>query len=814
MEALWFDLRLAVRSLAKRKSFTAVVVLTLALGIGANSAIFGFVNALLLRPLPYEEPERLVRVVTMRGDTLGKVAPLEVVDLNEQATLFEGFANFRPSQYNIAEGGEPEAAPASINTHNLFGLLGVRAALGETWPKEHDRAKVFEVVISHGLWERRFGADPEIVGKSITLDAHPYTILGVMPRDFAFPGRTDIYRRASNNDYTTRAIRNASVVARIKSGVTLEQAQSELDAIGARLEREYPDTNAGVRFVATPLRDLWIGNARGYLLLLLGAVSLVLLLACANVACLFLVRASGREREFAIRAALGAGRWRLVRQTLAESVLLTLVGGAAGLALATAGVEVAESLIRAELPEWFAMRVDARVVAFTFALSALTGVLAGLVPALSASSPALNSVLKASGRGSSEGPGRHRTRTALVVIEMALAIVLLAGAGLIVQSFLHLQRVDPGFDATNVLTMKTDPPWAKYDTVDDTAPFYRRVLDEIRQIPGVVEAATNDGLPLAAAELEIADTRLPVRLEGQSPTDVERNPYVDAQMVSPSYFSAMRIQPVSGRTFEPGDMPGGMPVAVVSERAAERLWPGGDPIGRQLKLGQRGANHRLAAGEDSSEPWLTVVGVVGDVKQHALDGEAGIAVYVSDQQLFAPETYLIVRAESNPERLLDEVKAALWRVDPEQSVFDVQTMEQRVANRIWQQRLAGSVFALFAALALVLAAVGLYGVASYSVSERTREIGIRRALGAQPGAVARMVLGEVLALVVAGSAFGLVAALALARLAASLLYGVSAGDPLTFMAMPAVLALVAVAAAAIPARRAMAVDPLIALKEE
>lgn len=813
METIVQDARYALRSLHKRPGFTLIVVLTLALGIGANTAIFSFVNALLLKPLPYKDADQLVRVMSQRGQEAGKLSLLELYDLKEQAKLFEDFASARNTQYNITGDGPPEALMASVASYNLFDLLGVKPLIGATWPQSHERQRVFAIVLGYNVWQSRFGGDPNIIGKTITLDAAGYEVLGVMPAGFNFPLDAQLFRRVPPGDFDSRSIRESAAIARLKPGVTIKQAQAELDAIARQWERTYPATNDGLRLTVSPLRQQWIGNASAYLWLLLGAVGFVLLIACVNVASLMLARALAREKEMAIRVALGAGRERLVRQMLTESLLLTLLGGAAGLLLAGVCVRLLAGLIAVPLPGWMKFGVDARVLAFTFGVSIVTGLLAGLVPALQASRPNLNESLKENAKGSSSGAGRHRTRQVLVVAQVALALVLLVGAGLMTGSLLRLQQTALGFDAASLLTLKIDPPWSKYKEIEPTARFYRRVIEEVEQLPGVESAAFNDSLPLAGQDVREGANKLTINIEGQPQSERERNPFVNAQIISHGYFRTMKIPLARGRFFDERDGQQSPPVAIISEGLAEHFWPGRDPLGQRLQLGGRGQNYQPGY-EIKEEPWLTVAGVVRNVRQRGVASEGGLDVYVCDQQTLSPESYLAVRAKVDPLTLLQAVKQCIWRVDPEQSVFDVSTMEQRVLATIWQQRLAGAVMLLFAGLALTLAGVGIYGVMAYTVNQRTREIGIRRALGAQGSDVFKLVMGEGLKLSLMGAGLGLFCALLLARTASHLFYGVSASDPLTFLGVSLILTSVALLACWFPARRAMKVDPMIALRSE
>jgi putative ABC transport system permease protein len=536
------------------------------------------------------------------------------------------------------------------------------------------------------------------------------------------------------------------------------------------------------------------------------------MIACVNVVNLMLSAAVAREKEMAIRAALGAGRARLIRQMLIESLSLTMLGGLLGFGLAAACVKLMSNLLRFDMPGWMKVGVDSRGLLFTLVVSVGSGTLAGLVPALRASKPDLNETLKEGGKSSSGG-GSLRARRMLAPAQAALALTLLVGAGLMMQSFSRLQQVELGFGPDSMLTMKMDPPWSRYGVVEQTAPFYRRVVEEVERIPGVEAAAFNDSLPLAGQNVQEGAGKLTIEIEGQPRNEQERNPYVNAQIVSHGYFRAMKIPLLAGRSFDERDHMQSERVVIISRRLAERFWPRQDPLGRRIRLGRRSENYRLD-GSAKEEPWNVITGVSGNVRQRGVLGDAGLDVYLCDQQEFSPESYLAVRARVEPLALAEAIKRSVWKVDPEQSVFDIQTMEQRVLNTIWQQRLAGVVFTLFAGLALALAAAGIYGVMSYLVSQRTREIGVRMAMGAQPGNVLRMVLAQGLKLVSAGMGIGIVASLALGRFIGGLLYGVKAYDPLTYVSVALLLIFVTLAACFIPARRAAKTDTMIALRAD
>jgi predicted permease len=751
-------------------------------------------------------------VQSLRGDQPGKLSALELEDLREHARRFEGFAAVRLSQYNLSGDGRPEVALASINTYDLFALLGASPLFGRTWPQSHDKTTVFEVVLGHGLWRRRFGGDPEIVGRSITLDSAPYTVLGVMAPGFEFPGGVEIYRRSPAGDYTSRATRNATIVGRMKPGVTLAAARAEVRAIGERLAEAYPDTNAGLSLTAGPLRELWIGNAGAYLRLLFAAVALVQLTVCANVVSLLLSRSLARRRDTAVRAALGASGMVIVRAWLVEGMVLGLLGAAIGVAVAFGLVSVARTLLPVELPYWMRVGVDLPMFGFTLLLGVLSGLVAGALPAVEAARADLATVLR-DGTGATAGRSRQRVRRLLVAGQVALSVALVAGATFLARALVQLHRADLGFDPRDLLTLQVDPPWSRYHELWQTAPFYRRALEEIRALPGVDSAATNDALPLVNPD--DVESRVALGIEGQSPDEERANPPANVQAVSPGYFTAMGVPLLRGRDFERHEGPEHAPAAVVSRRLAERFFPGQDAIGRRLRLAERGANFRPGSQPEArTGPWLTIVGVAGNVAQDSPAGSPGLDVYVSDQQSFVPETYVVVRARSgDPHALADSVRKAVLRVDPELAVFDVADMRTRVQATIWPQTLSGAAVSAFAGFALVLAALGLFGLLSLLVTQRAREIAIRMAVGAGRDDVARLVLGEAGGAVAAGAGLGIVGALVSYRFMAPLL-GSGQGTEATIVTVPLTLAAVAVLAAWHPVRRALAVDPREALRAE
>jgi putative ABC transport system permease protein len=809
MEEFWQDLRFGARMLIKKPGFSFVIALTLALGIGANTAIFSFVNALLLRPLPYREADRLVRLASLRGKEEGRLSMLELKDLREQTQVFESVAPYIPgAQYNYSGDGPPEELAAVLVSRDLFNTLGVPLLHGGLWPESYDLERNFGVILTYDLWKRRFNGDLNVLGRKITLDAAPfYVIHGVAPQEFNFPGNVQFFRSLAINDrlpnYKDREARNVYAVARLKLGVSYEQARAELDAFSRRMAETYPKINIGLNFSLRPLRDFYVGDVRPYLWLLLAAVGLVLLIACANVVNLLLVRSLAREREIAIRMALGAGRARLVRQLLTESLLLATAGGLAGLAFAWGWIRLLRSLVRAELPAWIAINIDWRVLSFTLSISILTGLIAGLAPALQASKPNLNEVLKEGAKGS-QGSARQQLRKALVAAGIALALALLVGAGLMVKSFLRLQQTELGFRPNNLLTMRVALPWRKYS--DTQGPerqrqFYQQLLERLAALPGVESAAITSNLPLSS---ERQEGKLTFTIEGQSADEQLHNPYLNDLQVSPSYFQTLGVRLLRGRLLNEFDTTETERVGVISERLAERAWPGQDPIGKRLKIGD----------VDSKAKWTKIVGVADDVKHEEIAGEGGLDLYVSYRQVGDSNMYLLLRTKIAPTKMAETATSAVWALDPEQSTFDIAAMETRIADTIWQRRLSGALFIAFSALALVLASVGIYGMMSYSVGQRTREIGVRMAMGASPRDVLKLVIGQGAKLIGIGLGAGLVIAFISARLITGLLYQVSSVDPLTYLFVAGLLAAVALLACYIPARRAMKVDPMTALRAE
>jgi putative ABC transport system permease protein len=804
-------LRAAIRSVLARPGFAAAVVITFALGVGATTALFSFVDALLLRPLPFADPDRLVRIQPVRGREGGPISALEVRDIREQSTLIADIASFRGSQYIVSGDGVPENARAAMASFNLFRVLGIRPYLGATWPESYDRTRVFAVVLSYELWKRRFAADPTVIGRAVTLDAYPYTVLGVLPPGFDFPNAVGIYRRVPGGDFESRSVRTAGAVARLKPGVTVPQVQRELDAISARIAAAFPESNRGVRFVVSPLRDYWMGAARPYLAALAGAVACVLLVACANIAALLLARATAREREIAVRAALGATRQQLVGQLLIETLVLAVAGGAVGLFAAHLSARMLAVLVRSELPAWMTITLDLRLATFAVVSAIVAGVASGIVPALRGSAIVPSEALKAGGRGG--GGFRAGLLRRLVVAQLALAIVLVTGAGLMGKSLAHLRATDLGFPTDHLLAFKIDPPWSGYDRLERTDPFYRRVLDAIRRIPSVRSATTDDAPPIVGmAPREGPHKNLPT-VEGAEVALGEQTPYVNLHMVSPGYFDVLGVPIRRGRGIADQDEDPWAPVAVVSERLAATLWPRGDAVGRRLRLGDLDANYNLReTALDTTPRWVTVVGLAANVREQVTTADGGLDLYVSNRQHFTPETYVLIRTRDDPQAVLAAARDAVWSVDPGIALFDVRAMDERIDDSVWQTRLASALARLFGLLALVLATVGVYGVMSFSIAQRKSEFGVYAALGATGGRITSMVLREAAVLAGTGVAMGVVAVAALARPLARVLTGVRGVDSLSLIASSVVIAAGTLVAAYLPARRAARSDPVDLLR--
>jgi putative ABC transport system permease protein len=807
MESLMRDVRFGIRVLARKPGFTIIAIIALALGIGANTAIFSVVNAVLLRPLPYKNPQQLGLIWTYFGPELPQnwVSGPELVDLRERSSTVEQFAALAWPTFGLTGTGEPEQIQGAATSANLFPLLGVEPALGRSFLEEEDRPGGERVVVlSHGLWKRRFGSNPGILGEKITLNMQPYTVVGVMPEGFGVlppdaqsPKNVELWVPfAIDFKGLNRGGHFIRVIARVKPEFTLEQARQELEGIGKQLDEEI--YKFGFNFNLVPLHGHVVKDIRPALLVLLGAVGFVLLIACVNVANLLLARAVAREKEIAIRTALGAARRQIVRQLLIESVLMSLIAGLVGVGLTLLGLKLLVGFGPSNLPRLDEIGLDIRVLGFTLGISLLTGLVFGLVPALHASKPDFNESLKDGGKGTSKGAQGNRLRSALVVIEVALALVLLTGAGLMIRSFLRLQEVNPGFNPDNLLTLRVQLPQSRYPDAEKIVPFYQQAIERIRALPGVQNAGAVSQLPLSGSY-------------SSGTTTVERPPVAnedvmfeaDRRAVTPDYFTAMNIPLIRGRLFTEQDKADSQQVAIIDEKFANRFWPDEDPIGKRIKRGS-----------GPQPPWLTIVGVVGHIKHYDLNTEGREQAYFPYTQNAGPSMFLAVRTTGDPLSMAGSVRNAIWSVDPEQPVSQINGMDSLVSNSVAQARFNTLLLGLFAGVAMTLAAVGVYGVMSYSVSQRTHEIGIRMALGAAQGDILSLVLRQGVTLAATGVGIGLAGAYLVTRLMESLLFGVSATDLTTFAGVAVLLVLVAVLASYIPARRATKVDPIIALRYE
>ena len=813
VETFWQDFRFALRMLRKSPGFTTVAIATLALGIGATTAIFSVVNTVLLQPLPYKDAGRLVAIWgsnKARGYTLDLISVPDLLDWKSQNRVFESMGAATDEMYTLTGAGEPYGVIGYAFSPSFFDVLGVPPLLGRTFATDETQpGKSHVVVLNYRLWKTRFGADPGILGTNVFLDGQSYTVIGVMPRSFQYPESVMLWTplTITPNAAKDRSMRWVRVMARLKPGVTMTQASAEMNTIAARLQAEYPTTNKDYSVTLESLRHLISGDVRTPLFVLLCSVCLVLLIACANIANLLLSRATARQREIAIRAALGASRFRVVRQFLTESILLSVIGGGLGLLVAYWGVGELVAMFpttisNLSIPRVESIPIDRWILGFALLVSVVTGLVFGLVPALRASRVSPDQSLKESGRTGAGGSQSKRFRNALVVAQVAFSLLLLTSAGLMIKSFLHLVRADLGFQPDQVLTMRVLLPSYKYKTPVQERSFGDEALSRIEALPGVKTAGTVTFLPLSGwwGTREVSIPGRPVDPQKMNPQPVWGS-------VSPGYFSAMRIPLLEGRSFTAQDSDTSAKVAIISATLARQLWPNQDPIGREVAI-------------DGFDGARRVVGVVGDVYQLGLGAHESDAsdvkteVYVPFDQEPTHLLCFAIRTAGDPLSIAKAAQSQIWAIDKGQAVSFVESMDELAADSLALQKASVILLAIFAGLALMLASIGIYGVISYSASRRTHEIGIRIALGAHSSDVLRLVVGEGLILALAGVLLGIAGAFALTRFLSSLLYGVGAADPLTFLATALILLFVALIACYIPARRAMQVDPVVALRYE
>lgn len=822
LEQLGQDLRYGARMLRKNPGFTLVAIITLSLGIGANTIIFSVVNSVLLRPLPYAAPEQLVFIYdSAPGFGIPKFGLMEAefLRLRDEARSIEKVAFYTTTTLTLTGAGEPERIASGTASGDFFTALGTTMILGRTFRLEEEpRGKGNVVILSHGFWRRKFAADPNVIGQAITLDGRSHTIIGVLPPDFKSPpelqaDRTvDLWLPPGYNLAGPCCSHGASVIARLRGGQTFEQAQAETGTIIAGVMKDYPQgypKDGSMQTIIKPLQQEIIGDLRQSLWVLFAAVVFVLLIACANIANLLLARSETRQKEIAIRAALGAGRARIIRQLLAESLLLGVSGGGIGLLLAWWGLKLLPALGSEKIPRLQEITLDARVLGFTLLMALLTSIVFGLVPACQAVKFNLQSALKEGGRSAAAPKSRSRLRATLVIIEVALSLVLLVGAGLLIKSFWRLQQVDTGVKAEQLLTLRLFPPASTYHDDRQEAAFYENLLQRVRSLPGVREAAVTDGVPLGDRSGGTV-----MEVEGR-PVEMDALNSAGWRVVSPDYFRTMGVRLLQGRFLEDTDQQQAMPVAVINETLARTHWPNEDPLGRRIRLLNRPPGEATTA-------FLTVVGVVADVKNSGLTEEAQQEVYVPLRQREAAvsgmglehQMSMAVRTSVEPLNLVNAIRQEIGGIDPSVPVASVRTMEQILATVTVQPRFNMILLGTFALLALVMASVGIYGVLSYSVTQRRHEIGIRIALGARQGDVLKLVVRQGMILALTGVVIGVASSFALTRLMAGLLFGVSVDDPLTFAAIAMLLTGVALVACYLPARRATKVDPMIALRHD
>jgi putative ABC transport system permease protein len=807
LDTLFQDIQYGLRTLRKSPGFTAIAVLTLALGIGANTAIFSVIHAVLLRPLPYDHPERIVLLWESNpaaGFNQFAVSPPNYADWRKQAQSFEHMASVARGRFNYSGGAEPEQLNGARVAATFFPVFGIQPALGRTFVAEDDVVgKAHVVVLGHGLWMRRFGGDRNIIGKALTLDGQTYSIIGVMPEGFQVPRQAELWLPSEfmprDLGPGARGAHYLAVMGRLKPEVSMEQAQAEMTGIAKRLQEQYPDMNKGWTSLLISLNETTVGNIRATLVVLFGAVGFLLLIACANVANLLLARAAARQREIAIRTSLGAGRWRIARQLLTESVLLSTMGSVLGLLLAEWGVRVLRTLPPSNLPRAAGIQLDFTVMGFTAVLAFATGILFGLAPVLQGLRSAPAETLKEGGRTSSAG--RHGMRSSLVVLETTLALVLLIGSGLLLKSFLRLQSVDPGYQSKNLLTGSVALPRSKYGSDAQQAQFFDQLLTRLQSLQGVQAVGAASSNPLEGQGYNFVFVTK--ELAALAPTE---QPSAGFYSVSPDYFQALGIPLLTGRSFTLQDNAGGKPVAIISQSVAKQFFRERNPIGQLIDIGN--------GGPEKGQIWREIVGVVGDVKDEGLEGTGSMALYEPLAQSPGSSMTIFLRTSGDASQLTGALRSQVLAVDKDQPIAGIATGDELMAKAVAQPQLRTLLLAVFASVAMVLAGFGVYGVMSNTVAQRTHEIGVRMALGAQRGSMLRLVVGHGLRLTLIGVVLGTGGALLLTRLMKGFLFQVTPTDPATFAAVVLFLVLVAFLASYIPARRAMRIDPVVALRYE
>ena len=809
MDTIRKDLLYAIRMLGRNPGFSVIAILALALGIGANTAIFSVVNAVLLKPLPYSHPDQIVKIWGQFEkigipDNRNWISAPEFDDIRRMNRSFTAIAAIGGTDFNLTGRGQPERLQAARVSTSFFPLLGVQAQIGRVFlPEEEPNGRNDVVILSHALWERRFGSDPGIVGSRIEINGHGYTVDGVMPAWFQYPATADVWTPVgfTNDELSSRGNHSFEVLARIKPGLSSAQVRSDMDALTSKIvdqARNYPYRFYNFKVLTSPLIEEYVGDIRTPLWILMAAVAFVLLIACANVANLLLVRASSREREIAVRTALGASRRRLIQQLLTESTLLAVIGGVAGLLLARWSLRVLVAMGQKSFPRLAGADMDLWVLAFTLLISLATGTLFGMAPALQSARSVTHESLKEGGRSGTAGAGSQQLRRLLVIGEVALSLILLVGAGLLLKSFSRLLDVDPGFRAAGVLTLRVSLPDERYPKPEQIRNFYRDVMDRLRQVPGVQAAGGVSLLPFSG------NSSGTVTVDSRVASGADASPEADQRDVLPGFFEAMDIQLVRGRYFDLRDNETAAPAAIVDESMAKTYWPNEDAIGQRIKVGGRG----------SPRPWMTIVGVVKHVHYRTLEANSRIELYYPHAQRPYSDMALLVKTSGDALALAPAITRQIRAVDPDEPVYRVATMQQLMADSVARRRFSMLLLAIFAGAALVLAAVGIYGIISYSVAQRLHEMGIRMALGASGFDLLRLILAQSLATTLAGIVVGAVGAAFLTRFMSTQLYAVRPGDPETFTMVAAGLILIALLASYVPARRATSADPMHALRVE